>query len=179
MTDSNNPIDPRENADTAAEIQADSKALDDLGENTMNTVTEPAENGHPVTITIFRYDGTPYFAHYDAHGGSFAYEGQLTRPASSGSNWRGTIRATFAPRDRREAENPEGRRAIQPAIMEAVFYGNFHEAHAMMVAAIAEVSRRRERRAEKSRRRRAAKAAQNAPAPVDAANTPADTDDTL
>lgn len=169
---SNTPIDPRENADTAAEILADSepRAADDPGD-TMRTVTAPAENGHPVTSTTFRLDGKAYFAHYAASGGSFAYEGSLTLPASGG-NWRGTIRATFAPRDRREAENPQGRHAIQPAIMEAVFYGDFHEAHAMMVAAIAAVSRRRERRAEKSRLRRAAKSAQNAPAPVDAANTP-------
>lgn len=177
-----NPIDPRESADTATIAETnrtdtantvDAPDAEDIGTNTTETHTAPADNGHPVTSTIFRMDGDAYFANDTAKGGTWAYSGTLTR-SFTGGNWNGKIRAEFAPRTDEEAANPQGSPAIQPIIMEAVFYGSFREAHGIMRAAIAAVARRREAANAKSRRRKAAKAAQNALEGVDAANTSAD-----
>lgn len=175
-----NPIDPRESADTANVAETnrtdtantvDAPDAEDIGTNTTETHTAPAGNGHPVTSTIFRMDGDAYFANDTAKGGTWAYSGTLTR-SFTGGNWDGRIRASFAPRTDKEAANPQGSLAIQPIIMEAVFYGSFREAHGIMRAAIAVVARRREAaKAAKIRRRKAAKAAKNAPEGVDAANT--------
>lgn len=160
MSNTTSPIVPRENADTAAV---------DIGTNTTEITEAPADNGHPVTSTILRNDGEACYAHDAARGGTWAFDANLTR-SFAGGNWRGTIRATFAPRTDREAANPQGRELLAPIVMEAVFYGSFREAHRIMRAAVAAVAHKREAQAAKSRRRRAAKAAQNAPEGVDAAN---------
>lgn len=177
--------DPRENADTATEPAAapsgtepadtadgDTAEPADIGET---VETSPAPNGHPVTSTILRHNGEACYAHDIANGGTWVYDGTLTRTYAD--RWRGTIRAEFAPRTDEEARNPQGRELLRPLVMEAIFYGDFREAHGVMRAAVGQLARRREAQAAHSRARKARKAAQNAPAPVDAANTNQDADE--
>lgn len=190
MSNTTNPIDPRENADTAAnvaDIQTDTAAAPggtepadtadtaDTSETSVETHTAPADNGHPVTSIIFRRDnGDAYFAYDTAQGGTLVYRAILSKSVFA-TRWDGVIRAEFAPRTDEEARNPQGKPGIHPVVMEAVFYGLFGEAHRIMRAAVAAVAHKREAQAEKSRARKARKAAQNAPDAPDAANTNPDT----
>lgn len=180
MSNATQTIDPRENADTATETTAapsgtepaESAETADIGET---VETSPAPNGHPVTSTILRHNGEACYAHDIANGGTWVYDGTLTRTYAD--KWRGTIRAEFAPRTDEEARNPQGRELLRPLVMEAIFYGDFREAHGVMRAAVGQLARRREAQAAHSRARKARKAAQDAPAPVDAANTNPDADE--